>query len=137
MGDGVCDIEAYLAEVRSVGGLSGSPVFVRTSVGVDYDVHGRSGARRIARVHLQGDYFFLGLMHGHWEIPSGKRNSVQLPSAKKGEDSINLGIAIVIPAKKILEVLNQPELVERRMQAEKEMAKADGATEADADFSEN
>ena len=57
--------------------------------------------------------------------------------AKKGEDSINLGIAIVIPAKKILEVLNQPELVERRMQAEKEMAKADGATEADADFSEN
>jgi hypothetical protein len=43
------------------------------------------------------------------------------PSATDNEDEkvqINMGIAIVVPAKKILEVLNQPALVEKRRLAE-------------------
>jgi hypothetical protein len=112
------DIEGYLIEVRSVGGLSGSPAFVRAPIGVDYNVHTRSGEFRQVKAHFQGDYHFLGLCQGHWEIPPDAKNKVEFPIAKRGEDSINLGIAIVVPAKKILEVINHPNLVTKRKAAE-------------------
>lgn len=131
MGDSIQDIDGYLVEVRSVGGLSGSPAFVRAPIGMDYKVHGTSGDYRVATAHLQGDYFFLGLMQGHWEIPPHKRNKVDFPSAKKGEDSINLGIAIVVPAKKILEVLQHPDLAAMREEARKQEMEARGTTTLD------
>ena len=68
IGDCSTDIDAYLIDVRSVVGLSGSPAFVRAPIGVDYNVHTRSGKFRVARAHFQGDCFFLGLCQGHWEI---------------------------------------------------------------------
>jgi hypothetical protein len=86
-------IEAYLIEARSIGGLSGSPVFVHKIT------KGRG------KLHL------LGLMHGHWDIPTENKNDLD---DKDFLGSVNMGIAIVVPAKKILEVLNQPELVELR-----------------------
>jgi len=87
------DIEAYLIEARSIGGLSGSPVFVIVS--------------------LFGPAYLLGLMHGHWDIaPDLKNDAVLMDDDTLGK--VNMGIAIVIPAKKILEVLQQPELIEMR-----------------------
>lgn len=88
------DIEAYLIEARSIGGLSGSPAFVRETVD--------SGV---------GSFYFLGLMHGHWDIPPQSKN---VRADKDTYGRVNMGIAIVIPAKKILEVLNQPELIDGR-----------------------
>jgi hypothetical protein len=94
------NIEAYLIEARSIGGLSGSPVFVRQTVALGI-----------------GGFYLLGLMHGHWEIPTDRKNDSLMGNDLHGK--VNMGIAIVIPAKKILEVLNHPELVEmRRMQDE-------------------
>jgi hypothetical protein len=117
MGDGTAsDIDGYLIEVRSVGGLSGSSVFVRAPIGIDCNVFAKSGLNRIAKAHFQGDYHFLGLCQGHWEIPPSGINKIPIPSAGEGEDktSINLGIAIVVPAQKILEVINHPDLIEQR-----------------------
>ena len=92
-------MEAYLIEARSIGGLSGSPAFVRKIV------QGR------------GKLYLLGLMHGHWDIPPENKNDF---ADMDSFGSVNMGIAIVVPAKKILEVLNQPELVElRRKENEK------------------
>ena len=89
------DIEAYLIEARSIGGLSGSPVFVNW-VGV--------GVNKL---------FLLGLIHGHWDIPPQNKNDmIRLDDDRYG--SVNMGIAIVVPSKKILEVINQPELVKLR-----------------------
>ena len=85
------DIEAYLIEARSIGGLSGSPAFVFKS----------------------GKYYLLGLMHGHWDIPlQSKNDAMRVDEDTYGQ--VNMGIAIVIPAKKILEVLNQPQLIDAR-----------------------
>jgi len=88
-------IEAYLIEARSIGGLSGSPAFVRETVPVGL-----------------GRFYLLGLMHGHWDIPPEKKNDLLMEREFFGR--VNMGIAIVIPAKKILEVLNHPKLVEQR-----------------------
>lgn len=54
-------IDAYLVEARSIGGLSGSPVFVHLGL-----VRPKSGRLRFARP-ARGVYYLLGLMHGHWD----------------------------------------------------------------------
>jgi hypothetical protein len=89
------NIEAYLIEARSIGGLSGSPAFVRKTVPLGI-----------------GQFYLLGLMHGHWEIPVERKNDSLMADDMLGR--VNMGIAIVVPAKKILEVLNHPDLVRMR-----------------------
>jgi hypothetical protein len=90
------NIEAYLIEARSIGGISGSPAFVRESTQLGI-----------------GRFYFLGLMHGHWDIPPETKND-QIVNDSTMNGKVNMGIAIVIPAKKVLEVLNHPGLIEAR-----------------------
>jgi hypothetical protein len=125
------DIEGYLVELRSVGGLSGSPVFVRASIGIPCNVFARSGEQRIAEAHVPGDFFLLGLVHGHWEIHKNRRNSIEIEPVKRDDDSINLGIAIVVPARKVLEIINRHELVEMRKRKEKESRQKESTTTPD------
>lgn len=85
------DIDAYLVEARSIAGISGSPVFV--------NVGGfRNG------VLTQSQLALLGLMHGHFDSPS------ILPDVEDatGKTGINVGIGIVVPVEKILDVINHP-----------------------------
>ncbi len=97
------NIEGYLIEARSLGGISGSPTFVY-----------KPDARQ---------YFLLGLMHGHWDIPEGILNEqIQIDSTNE-KSSVNMGIAIVVPAKKILETLQHPELIAMREKRIKEIEK--------------
>lgn len=94
------NIEAYLIEARSIGGLSGSPAFVRETVALGL-----------------GRFYLLGLMHGHWDIPADKKNDFFVNKEILG--TVNMGIAIVVPAKKILETLNNPDLIQQREEIEK------------------
>lgn len=95
------NMEAYLIEARSIGGLSGSPAFIAESKIVN---------RKI---------YLLGLMHGHWDIHPEMKNEFDTTNEIRGK--VNMGIAIVIPAKKILEVLNHPKLVEARQIQEEQL----------------
>ncbi|MGD9712712.1 MAG: hypothetical protein AB7V46_11660 [Thermomicrobiales bacterium] len=98
------DIEAYLIEARSIGGLSGSPVFVRETIPLG-----------------TGAFHLLGLMHGHWDIPPEAKNDnadvEDLDGLGENAGSVNMGIAIVVPAKKVWEVLNHPEQIQKRREA--------------------
>jgi len=79
-------VEAYLIEARSIGGLSGSPAFVHIATESD-EVKPR----------------LLGLVQGHWELAPEDKNSPYISDAL---GKVNMGIAIVVPAKKILATLN-------------------------------
>jgi hypothetical protein len=127
LGNGPVDIEGYLVELRSIGGLSGSPVFVRASIGFDVNARSLSGKRRDLEVHVPGDFYLLGLMHGHWEIDKKRKNSNNITPVEKNEDSINLGIGVVVPARKILEIINHPELITMR-ELTKEQRENEGTT---------
>ena len=59
-------MEVYLAEGRSIGGLSGSPVFIRQTVNLM--LKGEDGDD-IPFAGL-GQLYLLGMMHGHWELPA-------------------------------------------------------------------
>ena len=107
------EMDAYLAESRSIGGLSGSPVFVRATIHMPTE----TTEGEPAVISGLGSTHFLGLMHGHWELP------LDISTAEQAE-AVNMGISIIIPAKKILEVLYHPELVKMRKEAiEKKKAK--------------
>jgi hypothetical protein len=88
-------IDAYLIEARSIGGLSGSPVFV-------YLPEARGG--RLTRGPI---YFLLGIVHGHFDSEELKKDVIEDAFP---EETINMGIAIVVPIEKVIEVLDQPKL---------------------------
>lgn len=98
-------IEAYLVEARSIGGLSGSPAFVHLS-----------GARTVGGQTSLGvsRLFWLGLVQGHWDSPSMTDVEDVLIEDGLEKEAINMGIAIVIPATKIMEIINQPVLSDGR-----------------------
>jgi hypothetical protein len=108
--------DVYLVEARSLGGISGSPVFVRHTV--DFKVNHKSG--QTMDVFGAGlGATLLGLMHGHWDIRESEKNQAFFTHDRK--HGVNMGIAIVVPAVKILETLHQPELVNMRREAERQM----------------
>lgn len=92
-------IDAYLVEARSIGGLSGSPVFVHLG-----QVRVHEGQLKFS----QGGpiFYLLGLMHGHWDI--GMSDLDEAVEDSSGIKRVNMGIGIVVPVEKILEVLTQP-----------------------------
>jgi hypothetical protein len=105
----------YLVEARSLPGISGSPVFVRPTL--DFKIRHKSG--KPADVFCPGvGVILLGLMHGHWDVKESEMNKALFTHDRKR--GVNMGIAMVVPAIKILEAINQEELVNIRRAGEKQ-----------------
>ena len=108
----------YLVEARSIGGISGSPAFVRPTLNLEVQIRSGSGMK----MHGVGSGMLLfGLMHGHWEIDAKKINDYDIRPVEEG---VNLGIGIVVPAAKIMEVINQPMLKKFRNDLEQSIVKS-------------
>jgi hypothetical protein len=85
--------DLYLVDVMSFGGNSGSPVFLRLG--------GSTDSGLIAGTH----YLLLGVMQGYFGVESPVTvNTAEL----KGEARENTGVAAVVPAQKILDILQGP-----------------------------
>lgn len=112
------DAEAYLIESRSIGGLSGSPVFVNESVWIPQDpqrpfVAGNRDPRPDTPwAGARGKGWLFGLIQGHWDVEL--LADVIEPKDERIRDRINVGIAVVTPAKKIVDVLGHAELAAMR-----------------------
>lgn len=96
-------MRAILIEARSIGGLSGSPVFVHM---------GFSRWREGQIMHwapseplgATGPFVFLGLMHGHWEADEADIDA--LLAEDEAADRIHTGIGVVTPAEQIMSLLD-------------------------------
>lgn len=97
-------VHGHLIDCRSFGGFSGSPCFV------DYT----SSLNTTPRLKLHSamrSAHLLGLVSGHFDLAA----SVALPDQKgKLNVPVAAGIAVVVPADTILEVLESEEQKERR-----------------------
>jgi hypothetical protein len=111
--------DAYLIEARSIGGISGSPVFVRPTGHLPFGVHPDGTPQTIMGVVDRTQ--LLGVVHGHWDVKESEIN--QFPVTHDRKRGVNYGIAIVIPAIKLIETLNRRELSETRMRHEEELKK--------------
>lgn len=105
-------IDAYLIEARSIGGLSGSPVFVHLG---DFTKATKNGGAILAN----NRFFLLGVMQGHFEIKPTSDAVVDKDILAK--EKINMGIAIVVPIEKVLEVINQPMIRDKEIVIETEL----------------
>ena len=83
------DTEVYVIEARSLSGFSGAPVFVRQTVNLpsQKDAEGEE-----FNPNALGYMYLLGLLHGHRELGPQDRG-------------VNTGLAFVVPAEKIKELL--------------------------------
>lgn len=108
---------AYLAELRSIGGLSGSPVFVYFDNRRIYDA--QTGESR-------WQFLLLGLIRGHWNLKQDLNagddwtsEDIQ-PGIGKGE-YLNTGIALVTPSQTILTIIHGKEMQEMRQRIIKQV----------------
>jgi hypothetical protein len=98
------EMRAYLIESRSIGGLSGSPVFLNLG-------QVRVLNNQLKFMHGQLHYL-IGLVHGHYdtlasEVASAETDQLDLTNAK-----INAGIAIVVPVSDIRAVIDEYEKID-------------------------
>lgn len=110
----VITADAYLIESRSIGGLSGSPVFV-------YMAGTNRGLGAYSQIYL------LGLIHGHWDAAEPITDGEDLDEELRS--SVNMGIAIAVPASAILGTLEHPEFVAHREQLARQLDAEDLPTQ--------
>jgi hypothetical protein len=111
-------VDAYLVEVRSIAGLSGSPVFKNAEGKMPWPkreplpVSAADRANREQRRREEIDWFdwhFVGLVHGHFDVKNFTEDHA-VDDAATMRNEVNTGIAIVIPAQKVIETIFQFEL---------------------------
>lgn len=120
-GNVLAKIDAYIMEVRSFGGLSGSPVYIREVLGWKSKFKGPlSKEAKEKTLYGVGPSALLGIAQGHWHIDKEDLNAVRFRSPDEAP-GVNLGLAIVVPASKIIETLDLPALAEQRRRLEDEI----------------
>jgi hypothetical protein len=118
-------MDAYLVESRSIGGLSGSPVFV--DLAVLKRSHQPTWGLMAAGSEMLPFWLrfkLIGVIHGHFDWEDRVPDVVSLKDSRLG---INTGIAMMTPSEKILENL------EHAMKTEKEYEKNKSGVLAVAD----
>lgn len=105
LGDSHARIRAYLAEAQSWGGHSGSPAFV-------FFPPLRFGDRMQMLPYLPT--YLLGLIQGHYTIKSEVKFLGDVEPEDKGHVSMNAGIAVIVPAQEIHNLLMAESVVEQR-----------------------
>jgi hypothetical protein len=125
-------IDAHLIEARSIGGLSGSPVFITVPpVRLRKQITGTPGWNLRKTEFTSGQAMFLfGLIHGHFDA-EGLHDDTSAEDGGEASGGINTGIGVVVPVEKILETINEPEWAKERTQAVLAFRKSSGAV-ADA-----
>jgi hypothetical protein len=92
------EIDAYLIECRSIGGLSGSPVLLNL------------GMVRVIKNQLKFSgggprFYLLGVVHGHYDVASDDIDQAGSEDDVSKGDKVNTGVAIVVPVAKIVELI--------------------------------
>ena len=118
-------MDAYLVEARSIGGISGSPVFSRRTMSLLWN-DGVPG--EVARsIHgMTGEIHLIGMMHGHWDVKEKDINQVAIQPTEKNR-GVNMGISLVIPIHKITETLEHPTLALMREEWEQQFIRMQAA----------
>ena len=110
-GGGTDYVEAYLIENNAIKGASGSPVFVRPTTRL------RAGDQDLNVLASRGDIYLMGVFQAAWFLPPDAplREGVRA----KATDVVPVGIGVVIPVYKLVELLESKEMVEKREQSPK------------------
>ncbi len=103
-------VEGYLIESVAINGASGSPVFARGTI-----TYGPIVTDQGAKSHAswpEAKLYLLGVFQGAWFAPPDPTVAGTV-RARQG-DVVPVGVGIVVPAHKLIELLETPEMQENR-----------------------
>lgn len=114
--------ESFLVEIRSIGGYSGSPVFAFIPAGSERPVEGWEKPQNILRSHGP---WLLGVDWGHindWS-PVCRDNGEPVNPGKPSEMQVrlNTGMAAVVPAWRLADMLDKGPLAAHRAEIERQV----------------
>ncbi|MCJ2056321.1 hypothetical protein MKL09_07135 [Methylobacterium sp. J-048] len=122
---GYGDATMYIIEARSIGGLSGAPVFVeipgwekpKTFTGVTENyfggVPGRTpGLAFETKIEMTSTYKLIGLTHGHWDARLSAQPSGRYEVSREDLERINEGLSLVTPVARVRELLEEDHMRE-------------------------
>jgi hypothetical protein len=95
------DLEGHLVEISNLNGLSGAPVFVRGGVELNVPIN---ETEEITITTYKPELRLLGVWAGSWDKPTSRV-----------QERVPVGVGIVTPAYRLLELLELPEVVENTL----------------------
>ena len=106
------ELQAYLVETRSIAGLSGSPVFLNPP-----DMRYFDGKPHWLEMKGMAS-LPIGMMLGYHKVQTAE-DQIPVPQhesdeadARPSADERNTGLAVVVPMERILEIMEDPKLIE-------------------------
>lgn len=99
-------MQGILIEARSIGGLSGSPVFL--NLGASRSTAG------VFTISSGNTFFLLGAIHGHFDVDATRIDDALPIEDERSSSAVNTGIAIVTPYHNIERVVREYEEQESR-----------------------
>jgi hypothetical protein len=111
-------VDGYLVEAQTLSGLSGAPVFIRRSIRLA--MHASPDAKpgtpeTLELVAYKDEVALLGIWQAAWEAPAG-----EVVAVDRGQQlTVPVGMGVVVPAARIVEILELPHLKEPRDAARK------------------
>lgn len=104
-------IDAFLIEARSIGGLSGSPVFL--NLGIHRFIGGQ-----VKQAPKGPIFFLLGLIHGHFDSSASSVDELLVGQEDTvTTERVNTGIAIVVPFASIMKTITEHEGANKAVEA--------------------
>ena len=103
-------IHGFLIETSSLSGLSGSPVFVRASLQLEMEGKILGDGDKWSGVLPRNRALLMGLWQGSWDAPPDEIMAAEIQRGAR----VPIGIGVVIPIDKVMEVLDLPNLKLRR-----------------------
>lgn len=107
------EVEGYLVEITNLEGLSGAPVFIRPEMEIR-EVPFDDGMKRDAQLP-QASLFLLGVWTGSWTGPP------EPGLDRSPKTRVPVGMGIVVPAARLIELLEAPEVIAHRERWKKAM----------------
>jgi hypothetical protein len=101
-------VRSYLIESQSLSGLSGSPVFVRPTIG--FDAFKDQKGQAVSLLHTERQVYLLGLWQGAWDALPGEVLSVEHGKSAR----VPVGMGVVVPTSQIIEALGHGEIKQMR-----------------------
>jgi hypothetical protein len=103
-------VEAYLVEAQTLDGLSGAPVFARPTLEFPVGRDDRKGI--LGSILPLKNVYLIGIWQGAWNAPPDKILSAEIETGKIVR--VPVGMGVVVPITKLIELLELPELKKRR-----------------------
>ena len=125
--EGYVLVDGYLVEAQTLSGLSGAPVFIRPSAllsldAIRQDVPG-TPQEHLKLIAYREEVALLGLWQAAWDAPA----SEVIVTDRGRQMTVPVGMGVVVPTSRIVEVLELPALKEPRETAKKARELANAA----------